>query len=1141
MIMHKYNIMNKKWVGLFLTLFLSINIIVKDSNVYAEAEKQGYCSGASAKFSMNSSSDGEKLKNVEVDLGKGKYSIWLVPENVIDESDLSDSSNTKLKKIADKALTRPGVKKITSGATSRFVIKHQDVKQSPFTVNNNSDFYVIVSLEVEEPNADCGYWLKIEHVTHDNQISTAAIDKTLANKEACDWATSFVNTVDSRMATLVRKAMAPCFGGSSYNMSKENLNKIKKSLEDFYNNTYKRFASSTTGDGSYTAFSKDLPALDEKWKEIKDTKKVDYKALGANSTSMLTCSTKNEKTYQYLYHVETKDVNADITLGDDIVAKKNTTSKKVCGTKCRETLTVSYGPPVSVIAGQCFTYEVEVKSNVECVVTGLGGDGSGGNGDDAFNNFPDINNYIPCEVYPYCYGSNGVPAGGPGYTTQAGPSEDFDSCVSSCDGGKYSQKCIDSCYNSVYSKKTREKTTSSNKSTTKKTSSLDINTSDENNSYEDLVKSSGLTIDEINRKIYSIDTITLATRMGLLSGGSVGGSSCPGGDPLADSSVISKVYEYVNDNITGNYYMNGRTISYRSKGSCEWNKYGYYYFRDKSITARTVCNAYGYSWYWGSTTCSSVPYSSCRSSNGCYRGRTGGGSGHYYPDSNGFKRSTVCQESCEWINSGKSYTGGSCYYLDKEKAETDYVNNVNNYINALTKCIEAVVANCNTETTNFTIAVNNDVESGTEKQKCDSGNYDSNGNCIRKDDNNQENMFIDNTQLEFNRILKYNGGTCSSGFNNSGNGTKVDMYHSIITFPGAWINNKNGEVIYDKPEGSNSKWYTSKIGNYCTPLTAKNVNAHWWTWYQYYKAGTTNKTFDEWAGRKAKDITYNIFAKIADFGKYNWDLNAGCFYSVNDYTPTCEGESCNPGTTVCEFAEGCDDIPNKCVGDSCDPCTGDSCEPSRKTPSDNYTTKSISPKTMFPQTKTSSLSTEKVSPTRLSYADKMADAADGRRAEGFNWSVNATNLSIAGYPVTPSSLVKKIENSNVYDESEVDYEINLTKEQIRKIKSEAKDSNFSYTSYSDGKFKEIKGDSTKYLAVVNSDSTKKYTENTIPSFKYYKSDYIRSHGATKYPSNNGLSCNNIASGGNDCDITLGGRTNSDDDLISFLTSAQSIR
>lgn len=34
--------------------------------------------------------------------------------------------------------------------------------------------------------------------------------------------------------------------------------------------------------------------------------------------------------------------------------------------------------------------------------------------------------------------------------TKAGPNEEFDSCVKTCDGGKYSQSCINSCYNQVY-------------------------------------------------------------------------------------------------------------------------------------------------------------------------------------------------------------------------------------------------------------------------------------------------------------------------------------------------------------------------------------------------------------------------------------------------------------------------------------------------------------------------------------------------------------------------------------------------------------------------------------------------------------------------------------------------------------------
>ena len=41
------------------------------------------------------------------------------------------------------------------------------------------------------------------------------------------------------------------------------------------------------------------------------------------------------------------------------------------------------------------------------------------------------------------------------YIPSAGPNEDFDACVTSCDGGQYTQKCINSCYEKVYGTDTK--------------------------------------------------------------------------------------------------------------------------------------------------------------------------------------------------------------------------------------------------------------------------------------------------------------------------------------------------------------------------------------------------------------------------------------------------------------------------------------------------------------------------------------------------------------------------------------------------------------------------------------------------------------------------------------------------------------
>ncbi|MDE5587378.1 MAG: hypothetical protein K2I72_03290, partial [Bacilli bacterium] len=49
-----------------------------------------------------------------------------------------------------------------------------------------------------------------------------------------------------------------------------------------------------------------------------------------------------------------------------------------------------------------------------------------------------------CEYAVDCMGKGH--GGGPA----AGPNEDFDQCINSCDGGKYTQSCIDSCYDTVY-------------------------------------------------------------------------------------------------------------------------------------------------------------------------------------------------------------------------------------------------------------------------------------------------------------------------------------------------------------------------------------------------------------------------------------------------------------------------------------------------------------------------------------------------------------------------------------------------------------------------------------------------------------------------------------------------------------------
>lgn len=113
-------------------------------------------------------------------------------------------------------------------------------------------------------------------------------------------------------------------------------------------------------------------------------------------------------------------------------------SKTVCVNTCEEAVEVKYGPPVASKAGMCFEYQVQVTSRILCD-SEINPDGR-----------PDIGTY--CSPVPYC---NDIP----GYTTQAGPVQEYDKCIKDCDGGKYTSSCSNKCYDKVYkNKKTFSKT-----------------------------------------------------------------------------------------------------------------------------------------------------------------------------------------------------------------------------------------------------------------------------------------------------------------------------------------------------------------------------------------------------------------------------------------------------------------------------------------------------------------------------------------------------------------------------------------------------------------------------------------------------------------------------------------------------------
>ena len=245
---------------------------------------------------------------------------------------------------------------------------------------------------------------------------------------------------------------------------------------------------------------------------------------------------------------------------------ESTTSNN-CKVTCKENIEVNFSDPVATQAGMCFQYLIEIKSVVDCSGEYLK---------------PEPTKKSVCYPTPVCKsGSESYDAGG--------PNEEFDMCVSDCDGGKYTQKCINKCYSEVYE----------GKGSTKKTSESTL-THDEVIAMSPLYRES--------------DTFLDATKMAV---------QCKSLGQAAKGEVSAEeLYEF-RQQYPGGYYDGNNWIK---QSPCS-STLGPYYYRSVDATAKTI------SMYKGDTTY--------------------GASGSYRADDNGILRENyssgrTCNDECEW-------------------------------------------------------------------------------------------------------------------------------------------------------------------------------------------------------------------------------------------------------------------------------------------------------------------------------------------------------------------------------------------------------------------------------------------------------------------------------------------------------------
>lgn len=151
------------------------------------------------------------------------------------------------------------------------------------------------------------------------------------------------------------------------------------------------------------------------------TNKCDYNQIGRASKNYYTAQiVANENaTYSYNY----------------APGLERSETKKICDVLCEEAVKVEYGAPIASKAGLCFDYTVKVESYVKCTPKYT-------------RNEPRVSHSY-CTPNVLCVSQKGTVRTKP----QAGPNDEFDSCIKACDGGKYTQKCSLKCYNEVYKNK----------------------------------------------------------------------------------------------------------------------------------------------------------------------------------------------------------------------------------------------------------------------------------------------------------------------------------------------------------------------------------------------------------------------------------------------------------------------------------------------------------------------------------------------------------------------------------------------------------------------------------------------------------------------------------------------------------------
>lgn len=575
-----------------------------------------------------------------------------------------------------------------------------------------------------------------------------------------------------------------------------------------------------------------------------------------------------------------------------------------------------------------------------------------------------------CKLKPKC-GKTGH--------AQGGPTEDFEACVQDCDGGQYTELCSNKCYNEVYG--------GDLSLTSVEDTYFSDGTAPENYYYTVLVNNDPTMMTENNaqgriRGQYYYDTkrkrydwCPTATSGKLYISNNGAASTLKSTKNAGQRGYLGLWYyiqKYKTNWLNGHNYQ---TDAYGRGFIRAW--YGNHKQCTEDCSWNVVTSGCGKNSYFA------FNYNISNKRDSDNKVKTGGSN----PDTN--KRCPkmyVYNYQCAKYKGRGSSRRCASWVEPTNKEDRKYVKKnvctqkdliLYDYLNNKKRLSAILQGNCNSKVSCTTSTAEFNIEfkyQNNETKKIVRVNFPYDDKENKTDKMNSKPSGQEKMNWNNETVFRYGGCYRDSKNNN--------WYLSEWTFPGTWITSKRLSTSYGSKPSNN---YTLVRGSVCLPLGAVATNAKWAQYFNKVKLGEVENIDDskwEFNGKGYDENThegYNIKAHTKAFGYFKWEFTISCFYALNTTTNYCLDPPCSLQSEIRSV-------------DTSDP----------------FLQKS----------------------TQKNIEEQQ------KRGIGFNWTADATleNFHTGGYNQNPEELIKNIESTDTFSETNLDYEVTLTPERLKEIR-----------------------------------------------------------------------------------------------------------